>query len=157
MKKSALGVIGDQYTRVPPVVTTDLSGQTVIVVGANTGLGFEATKHFASMNPGRLILACRSKEKGSAAAYSAFHVSTAIFRMLTISIKGSERRPDASRSSSKCLTYPASPQSPLSQKTSSKTRAGSISLLPMPQFRQAPTKRLRMVGRNRKSLSDICD
>ena len=70
MKKSVLGVIGDQYTRVPPVATTDLSGQTVIVVGANTGLGFEATKHFARMNPGRLILACRNKEKGVAAAYS---------------------------------------------------------------------------------------
>ncbi|KAJ2914335.1 hypothetical protein MD484_g6085, partial [Candolleomyces efflorescens] len=58
----------------PPVstssrATTDLSGQTVIVVGANTGLGFEAAKHFARMNPGRLILACRSKEKGAAAAY----------------------------------------------------------------------------------------
>ncbi|RXW18593.1 hypothetical protein EST38_g7258 [Candolleomyces aberdarensis] len=69
MKKSMFGIIGDQYTRVPPVSTTDLSTQTVIVVGANTGLGFEAAKHFARMNPGRLVLACRSKEKGAAAAY----------------------------------------------------------------------------------------
>jgi hypothetical protein len=57
MKKSILGILGDQWTHVPPVATTDLSDQTVIVVGANTGLGFEATKHFARMNPGRLILA----------------------------------------------------------------------------------------------------
>ncbi|KAJ2925551.1 hypothetical protein H1R20_g11542, partial [Candolleomyces eurysporus] len=69
MKKSMFGIIGDQYTRVPPVSTTDLSTQTVIVVGANTGLGFEAPKHFARMNPGRLILACRNKEKGAAAAF----------------------------------------------------------------------------------------
>jgi NAD(P)-dependent dehydrogenase (short-subunit alcohol dehydrogenase family) len=45
----------------------DLSGKTVLVVGANAGLGFEAAKHFASMNPGRLVLGCRSQEKGQAA------------------------------------------------------------------------------------------
>jgi NAD(P)-dependent dehydrogenase (short-subunit alcohol dehydrogenase family) len=73
MKKSILGILGDQWTRVPPVAMTDLSDQTVIVVGANTGLGFEATKHFARMNPGRLILACRNKEKGTAAVHSKFH------------------------------------------------------------------------------------
>ena len=72
MKKSVLGMIGDQWTPVPPVATTDLSGKTVIVVGANTGLGFEATKHFAKMNPARLILACRNKEKGNAAVNRKF-------------------------------------------------------------------------------------
>jgi len=45
----------------------DLTGKTVVVVGANVGLGFEAAKHFASMNPKRLVLACRSQEKGQAA------------------------------------------------------------------------------------------
>ena len=29
----------------------DLTGRAVVVVGANVGLGFEAEKHFASMNP----------------------------------------------------------------------------------------------------------
>ncbi|KAG6826512.1 hypothetical protein H0H92_015524 [Tricholoma furcatifolium] len=38
-----------------------------MVTGANTGLGFEATKHFAAMNAGRLILACRNQEKGTSA------------------------------------------------------------------------------------------
>ena len=56
-----------QYTTVPPVPKVDLTGKTVIVVGANAGLGFEAAKHFARMHPGKLILACRSKEKGEAA------------------------------------------------------------------------------------------
>ncbi|KAJ7502584.1 hypothetical protein B0H11DRAFT_2188382 [Mycena galericulata] len=50
-----------------PVVKADLTGKTVVVLGANTGLGFEATKHFATMNPGRLILACRSQSRGQAA------------------------------------------------------------------------------------------
>ncbi|KAF5325783.1 hypothetical protein D9611_000443 [Ephemerocybe angulata] len=67
MKKSVAATIKDQYVKNGPVATADLSGKTVVVVGANTGLGFEATKHFASMNPGKLILACRSEERGKAA------------------------------------------------------------------------------------------
>ncbi|KAF5309362.1 hypothetical protein D9611_013999 [Ephemerocybe angulata] len=67
MKKGICDFIKDQNTKVPPVATADLTGKTVVVVGANAGLGFEATKHFARMNPGKLILACRSEERGSAA------------------------------------------------------------------------------------------
>ncbi|PRP88984.1 short-chain dehydrogenase [Planoprotostelium fungivorum] len=42
----------------------DLSGQTIIVTGSNTGLGSEAVKHLASMNPERIIIACRDTAKG---------------------------------------------------------------------------------------------
>ncbi|KAJ7139182.1 short-chain dehydrogenase [Mycena epipterygia] len=56
-----------QFTTPKPVLKEDLTGKTVMVLGANTGIGFEATKHFATMNPGRLILACRSESKGQAA------------------------------------------------------------------------------------------
>lgn len=66
-RKTMWGFIRDQWTKVPAVAKTDLSGKTVVVVGANVGLGFEAAKHFAAMNPQRLILVCRSKEKGEAA------------------------------------------------------------------------------------------
>ncbi|KAJ7921254.1 hypothetical protein B0H13DRAFT_2656140 [Mycena leptocephala] len=59
--------IVDQWSKQKPVVKADLTKKTVIVLGANTGLKFEATKHFATMNPGRLILACRSQSKGQAA------------------------------------------------------------------------------------------
>jgi NAD(P)-dependent dehydrogenase (short-subunit alcohol dehydrogenase family) len=59
--------IRNQWTISPPVAKADLSGKTVIVTGANIGLGFEAAKHFARMNPGKLILACRSEQKGRAA------------------------------------------------------------------------------------------
>ncbi|KAJ2930251.1 hypothetical protein H1R20_g6820, partial [Candolleomyces eurysporus] len=67
MKRPIYATICAQWTKVPPVATADLTGQTVIVVGANIGLGFESAKHFAKMNPARLILACRSEEKGKAA------------------------------------------------------------------------------------------
>ncbi|KAJ7069903.1 hypothetical protein C8F01DRAFT_535796 [Mycena amicta] len=65
MAKFSLGTfIKSQRSKRPPVTKVDLSGKTVLVVGANAGLGFEATKHFATMNPGRLVLACRSESKG---------------------------------------------------------------------------------------------
>ncbi|KAG1730894.1 hypothetical protein EDB19DRAFT_1739666 [Suillus lakei] len=43
------------------------TGKTVLVVGANVGIGLEASKHFARMQPARLIIACRSEAKGKAA------------------------------------------------------------------------------------------
>ncbi|KAK7031656.1 hypothetical protein R3P38DRAFT_2774153 [Favolaschia claudopus] len=67
MKLSFSTFIRGQFAKQPPVVKGDLAGKTVIVLGANTGLGFEASKHFARMNPGRLILACRSQSRGDAA------------------------------------------------------------------------------------------
>lgn len=54
-------------TKPLPVVSADLTGKTIIVTGANIGLGLEACKHFAKMNPAKLILACRSLEKARAA------------------------------------------------------------------------------------------
>ncbi|KZV60107.1 short-chain dehydrogenase [Peniophora sp. CONT] len=64
MKKPMHALLCDQRQKVPPVVKVDLTGKTVIVIGANVGLGFEATKHLATMKPARLILACRSEAKG---------------------------------------------------------------------------------------------
>ncbi|KAG8215354.1 hypothetical protein J3R82DRAFT_8951 [Butyriboletus roseoflavus] len=67
MKKTYFNFIVDQWSTVPPVESVDLVGKTVMVVGANTGIGFEAAKHFARMNPAKLIVACRSESKGKAA------------------------------------------------------------------------------------------
>lgn len=71
MKVSIAQVFWGQLTAtVPPVVEKNLEGQTVVVTGANVGLGFEAAKHFARMNPGKLIIACRDQQRGNAALQS---------------------------------------------------------------------------------------
>ena len=70
MQLSIFQFLREQLATVPSVEHEDLSGKTVVVIGANIGLGFEAAKHFARMNPNRIILGCRSKERGEAAATS---------------------------------------------------------------------------------------
>ncbi|PFH48614.1 hypothetical protein AMATHDRAFT_42140 [Amanita thiersii Skay4041] len=67
VRATLLDFVYAQLSSVPPLVTKDLTGKTVVVIGANTGLGFEATKHFARMNPGRLILGCRNQVRGGQA------------------------------------------------------------------------------------------
>ncbi|PBK94509.1 NAD(P)-binding protein [Armillaria gallica] len=56
-----------QTRPMPAVVTADLSGKTLVLIGANTGLGFEAAKHFARMNPARLVLTARDEAMGKQA------------------------------------------------------------------------------------------
>ena len=53
------------YPPAPP--NTSFAGKTVLVTGANTGLGFEAAKHYLNLDAARLIIAVRSLDKGSAA------------------------------------------------------------------------------------------
>ncbi|KAJ3507601.1 hypothetical protein NLJ89_g6210 [Agrocybe chaxingu] len=67
MKHTFFDIVVDQFRRVPPVVYDGLSGKHVVVIGANIGIGFEAAKHFARMKPAKLILACRSQQRGEEA------------------------------------------------------------------------------------------
>lgn len=72
---SALGILTHFlpqffYTQLfvtPPYQSTDCSGKTIIVTGANTGLGKEAARHFVRLNAAKVILGCRSLDKGNAA------------------------------------------------------------------------------------------
>ncbi|KAL0058309.1 hypothetical protein AAF712_015026 [Marasmius tenuissimus] len=55
----------EQLAGMPPAVEgVSLDGQVVVITGANTGLGFEAAKHFAIRGPQKLVIVCRSEEKG---------------------------------------------------------------------------------------------
>ncbi len=46
---------------------SDYSDKTVLVTGANSGLGFEAARQLAEAGWGKVILACRSESKAEAA------------------------------------------------------------------------------------------
>ncbi|KAH7310884.1 hypothetical protein B0I35DRAFT_439841 [Stachybotrys elegans] len=50
-----------------PYPTSDCTGKTVIVTGANTGLGLEAARHFVRLNAKKVILGCRDVGRGNAA------------------------------------------------------------------------------------------
>lgn len=69
-----MGFISDifysQFFVTPTYPTHDFSGQTVIVSGANIGLGLEAARHVARLNCAKLILAVRSVSKGEKAKES---------------------------------------------------------------------------------------
>ncbi|KIJ53207.1 hypothetical protein M422DRAFT_64730 [Sphaerobolus stellatus SS14] len=63
---SLLRLLKNQFTKLP-LVTADLTGKTVIVTGANVGIGLETARHLARMKPAKLILACRNMAKADAA------------------------------------------------------------------------------------------
>ncbi|KAF2707304.1 short-chain dehydrogenase/reductase family protein [Pleomassaria siparia CBS 279.74] len=52
----------------PPPASTNLSGQTTIITGSNTGIGYEACKVLLGFKLSHLIIAVRSAEKGEQAA-----------------------------------------------------------------------------------------
>ncbi|KAL8773747.1 MAG: hypothetical protein Q9209_001515 [Squamulea sp. 1 TL-2023] len=53
-----------------PYPETPFTNQTVIVTGANIGLGFEAARHYVRLGAAKVILAVRNVDKGEAARKS---------------------------------------------------------------------------------------
>ncbi|KAL8707792.1 MAG: hypothetical protein Q9220_007244 [cf. Caloplaca sp. 1 TL-2023] len=47
--------------------STSFEGKTVVVTGANVGLGLESARHYVRLNAAKVIIAVRSLEKGEAA------------------------------------------------------------------------------------------
>ena len=61
-------VFSNLFVRLPiPEATPDLSQQTIIVTGANTGLGLETSRHLLRLGVGQLIMGVRSPAKGESA------------------------------------------------------------------------------------------
>jgi NAD(P)-dependent dehydrogenase (short-subunit alcohol dehydrogenase family) len=50
-----------------PVPASSFASKTVIITGANTGLGKEAARHIARLGASKLIIACRNTSKGNSA------------------------------------------------------------------------------------------
>lgn len=61
------GFLHSQFLVTPPVPTQDCTGKTIVITGANTGLGKEAARRYVRLNCEKLVIACRSVEKGEAA------------------------------------------------------------------------------------------
>lgn len=57
----------NQFFVTPPTPSQDCTGKTIIVTGSNVGLGKEAARHYVRLNAQKVILACRSLEKGESA------------------------------------------------------------------------------------------
>ncbi|KAG0650546.1 Short chain dehydrogenase atnD [Hyphodiscus hymeniophilus] len=53
-----------------PQPTTSFASKTVIITGANSGLGKEAVKHIVTLGATKVILACRSLSKGNEAKFA---------------------------------------------------------------------------------------
>jgi len=43
----------------------DLKGKTIIITGANVGLGFISALEMAKLKPERIIMACRSEQRAT--------------------------------------------------------------------------------------------
>lgn len=65
-----LDLLRSQFLVTPSYPTQQFTGQTVIVTGANCGLGLEAARHFVRLNAAKVILAVRNLEKGKRAMQS---------------------------------------------------------------------------------------
>jgi NAD(P)-dependent dehydrogenase (short-subunit alcohol dehydrogenase family) len=58
-------LVSNLFVKLPiPVKNLELSNQTIIVTGANSGLGFEASIHLSRLGLGKLIMAVRNTAKG---------------------------------------------------------------------------------------------
>ncbi|KAK3328624.1 short-chain dehydrogenase [Cercophora scortea] len=64
---AVLSFLYSQFFVSLPYPKTSYAGKTIIVTGANVGLGKEAARHYARLGASKLILAVRSLDKGLAA------------------------------------------------------------------------------------------
>jgi NAD(P)-dependent dehydrogenase (short-subunit alcohol dehydrogenase family) len=59
-----------QFTTIPAITPVNLTGCTVLITGANAGIGLETAREILKSKPQRLITAVRNLQRGNAAAMS---------------------------------------------------------------------------------------
>jgi len=152
-KVSTWQFVLNHLTPLPPLERYSLTGRTVLVVGVTAGgLGFEAAKHFARMNPRKLIVTCRQEEKGLKVISGELLTFVAcISIVLTCVIPQPSRRTPVVRASS-CVesTWRILGQWLNLRRSSSRRRSGLTSLSIMLASLQCSTKRPRTDGNRRK-------
>ena len=57
-----------QFTKIPLISPVNLSNSTVLITGANAGIGLETAREILKSKPKRLILAVRNLDRGNTAA-----------------------------------------------------------------------------------------
>lgn len=76
--RAALGTFfKSQLFLTPPYPVATFTGKTVIVTGANTGLGLEAARHLYRLNAAKVVLAVRTVFKGETAKEDILNSATA--------------------------------------------------------------------------------
>lgn len=75
-----------QFTKIPKLAPVNLSKSTVLITGANAGLGLEAAKEILLSKPERLILAVRNLERGNAARKELERVKTSTSTQIDVKI-----------------------------------------------------------------------
>lgn len=68
-----MGFFYSQFFVRPEYPTQSFAGQTIIITGANVGLGLEAARHIAQLQAAQVILAVRNPDAGYAAKRSIDH------------------------------------------------------------------------------------
>lgn len=61
---SVIRFLRSQVLFTPPYPETSFEGKTVLVTGANRGLGVEATRHFVRLGATKVVMAVRTSSKG---------------------------------------------------------------------------------------------
>ena len=69
--------------KILPIIPTSFKSETIIVTGANTGLGLEAARHCVRLGASKVILAVRSLARGDAAKAS-IEASTSIIGIVEV-------------------------------------------------------------------------
>ncbi|KAF2096445.1 NAD(P)-binding protein [Rhizodiscina lignyota] len=75
MSDGTIHYIYDKWIKLPADPTTSFSGKTILITGANSGIGLQACIKFAKLGASKIIAGVRNLEKGNAAKETIENVS----------------------------------------------------------------------------------